>query len=84
MQFQMNSTEIEDDLFECSFLLISILLKQYKENLIDLNRFKSNSISKIQYILDNIHKIQDESSKITINNLINECIEINNNNNAQK
>ena len=80
----MNSTEIEDDLFECSFLLISILLKQYKENLIDLNRFKSNSISKIQYILDNIHKIQDESSKITINNLINECIEINNNNNAQK
>ncbi len=84
MQFQMNSTEIEDDLFECSFLLISILLKQYKENLIDLNRFKSNSINKIQYILDNIHKIQDESSKITINNLINECIEINNNNNAQK
>ena len=84
MQFQMNNTEIEDDLFECSFLLISILLKQYKENLIDLNRFKSNSISKIQYILDNIHKIQDESSKITINNLINECIEINNNNNAQK
>lgn len=79
MQFQMNNTGTEDGLFECSFLLISILLKQYKENLIDLDSFKSNSQNKIQYILNNYHKVQDKAQKIIIKNLLNECIEINNN-----
>ena len=84
MQFQMNSTETEDVLFECSFLLISILLKQYKQNLIDLDCFKSNSTNKIQYILNNYHKLQDKAQKILIKNLLKECIELNNNANAQK
>ncbi len=82
MQFQMNTTGAIDELFECSFLLISILLKQYKEHLIDVDCFKSNSQNKIQYILNNYHKIQDDAQKILIQNLINECIEINND--AQK
>ncbi|QNU65582.1 hypothetical protein EHE19_011665 [Ruminiclostridium herbifermentans] len=83
MQFETNYTGSDDVLLECSYLLISILLKQYKENVIDLDCFKSNSINKIQYILNNFHKIQDESHKEKIKKLINECIEINNSNNAK-
>lgn len=84
MKFQLNNTGIEDDLLECSLLLISILLKQYKENLIDLNCFKSNTQIKLQYILKNYHKVQDEEKQISITNLLNECTEVNNNANAQK
>ena len=84
MKFQLNNTGIEDDLLECSLLLISILLKQYKENLIDLNCFKSNTQIKLQYILKNYHKVQDEEKQISITKLLNECTEVNNNANAQK
>lgn len=84
MKFQLNNTGIEDDLLECSLLLISILLKQYKENLIDLNCFKSNTQIKLQYILKNYHKVQHKEKQISITNLLNECTEVNNNANAQK
>lgn len=78
MQYKRNNTDLNDDMLECSLLLISILLKQYKENVIDVDCFKKHSEIKIKYILNNYQKITDTEQKELVKNLIKECIQINN------
>lgn len=70
--------EIDNQLFECSLILISLLLNQYKAQTININDFKSHTKNKITYILNNIGIIKDNNQKRIIESLINECIIINN------
>ncbi|PYG87412.1 hypothetical protein LY28_02080 [Ruminiclostridium sufflavum DSM 19573] len=67
-----------DELFECSFLLLSILLQKYNEKEIDISTFKSHTQTKINYMLNNFHKINDGTQKTAVENLLSECTEINN------
>lgn len=77
--YQTDSKDINDKLFECSFLLISLLLKQYKENAIDKITFINHSQKKIMYLLNNFDKVKDGTKKTTIKCIMNECLEINSN-----
>lgn len=77
--YKADSKGINDKLFECSFLLISLLLKQYKENAIDKITFINHSQKKIMYLLNNFDKVKDGTKKTTIESLMNECLEINSN-----
>lgn len=72
------NNEFDDQLFECTLLIVSLLLKQYKENAIDITDFKSHTTNKISYILNNYNDIKDNNKKRNIESLINECIAINN------
>lgn len=66
-----------DQLFECSFLIVSILLEKYKEKSIDITDFKNNTVTKISYIQNNLEHIKEIDNKLLIENVINECIDIN-------
>jgi primosomal protein N'' len=72
------NTIFNDQLFECSFLLVSILLEEYKKNIIDITDFKAHTATKISYIKDNLKFIKEIDRKIVIENLVSECIAINN------
>lgn len=72
------STIFNDQLFECSFLLVSILLEKYKKNIIDITDFKTHTANKISYIKDNLKFIKENDRKIAIENLVIECDAINN------
>lgn len=76
--YEMINKEFDNQLFECSLLIISLLLNQYKAKAIDITDFKNHTTNKISYILNNFDIIKDQKEKNTIENLINECIEINN------
>ena len=77
--YQTEIKDIDDKLFDCSFKLISLLLKQYKDNTIDISTFRSHTQNKIMYILNNFDSIKDGTKKTTIESLMNECIKIINN-----
>lgn len=70
------SSEFDNQLFECSLLLLSLLLNEYKLQKIDITDFKEHAINKISYIKDNFDIINNSLEKRNIESLINECIEI--------
>lgn len=76
--YEMINKEFDNQLFECSLLIISLLLNQYKAKAIDITDFKDHTANKISYILNNFDIIKDEKEKTNIEGLINECIAINN------
>ncbi len=65
--------EFEKQLFECSLMLVSLLLVQYKRKTIDITDFKCHTANKINYILKNFDLIKDKSERRSIEKLINEC-----------
>lgn len=69
--------EIGKQLLECSILIVSILLKQYKTKLINITDFKNHTVNKISYIVNNLDSIKDVSERRKVENLLNECQEIN-------
>jgi hypothetical protein len=71
------NTNFNCQLFECSFLIVSLLLEEYKKKMIDITDFKVNTEIKISYIQKNLEYIKEEDWKLFIENLINECVEIN-------
>ena len=75
---EITNKEFDNQLFECSILIVSLLLNQYKVKEIDITDFKSHTTNKISYILNNIDIIKDNMEKRNIENLINECVAINN------
>lgn len=76
--YEFINKDYNSQLFECSLLVVSILLKQYKANIINITDFKTHTKNKISYIFNNIDIIKDTMEKITIKNIINECIQITN------
>lgn len=76
--YEIINKEFDDQIFECSLLIISLLLNQYKAKSISITDFKSHTANKISYILNNFDIIKDEKEKTNIKNLINECNAINN------
>lgn len=78
MSIPFENEELRNQLFECSVLLVSLLLNQYKKNIINITDFKCHVTRKISYINDNIDIIKDEIKKKNIENLINECRNISN------
>ena len=75
--YEMTNKEFNNQLFECTILIVSLLLNQYKEKVIDITDFKTHTTSKISYILNNYDIIKDNIKKREIESLINECLEIN-------
>lgn len=71
--------EFEKQLFECSLMLVSLLLMQYKKKSIDITDFKCHTTNKINYILKNFEIIKDNNQRRNIEELINECNAIANN-----
>ena len=76
--YEMINKEFDYQLFECSILIISLLLNQYKAKSINIIDFKCHTANKINYILNNFDVIKDEKEKTNIKNLINECNAISN------
>ena len=76
--YEMANYDFDNQLFECCILTITILLDQYKDNTINITEFKNNTTNKINYILNNFGILKDSTKKRSIENLINECIKINN------
>jgi len=76
--YELSNKNINNQLFECSLLVVSLLLKQYKAKAIDITDFRNHTTNKISYIQNNFDKIKDGMEKRNIENLINECIEITN------
>lgn len=74
----MNSSDndIRKQLLECSVLIISILVKQYKAKKIDTTDFNKHASNKISYIISNLEYIEDPSEKSKIESLLDECNEI--------
>jgi type II restriction/modification system DNA methylase subunit YeeA len=68
--------DFNSQLFECSFLIVSLLLKQYKENSISKVDFINHTKHKLDYIQNNLVYIDDSMQKKDIENIINECIMI--------
>ncbi|EPR13164.1 hypothetical protein [Ruminiclostridium papyrosolvens] len=66
-----------EQLFECSFLTLKLLLEVFKKNLIDIADFKSNTELKISYIQSNLKHINQIERRSLIECVIHECIEIN-------
>jgi hypothetical protein len=77
--YEMTNEDFNNKLLECSVLVVLLLLKQYKANIIDKSDFRSHTTNKISYILNNFDNIIDNKEKRTIESLINECMDINNN-----
>jgi len=76
----MTNKDFNNQLIECSILLVSLLLKQYKSKAIDITDFRDHTTNKISYILNNFDTIKDNMKKKSIEDLINECNEITNSN----
>lgn len=76
MSIPFENEEFRDQLFECSVLLVSLLLNQYKKSIINITDFKCHTARKISYINDNLHIIKDDNKKKNIENLIDECRKI--------
>ncbi len=72
----MCSNNIQKELFECCIVMVEILLKQYKNSSIDISDFRSHSLNKIKYIMENIDFETDIDKKNSIINLIDECNKI--------
>lgn len=68
--------EFEKQLFECSFLIVSLLLKKYKENLISKEEFKLHTVHKIEFLQKNIESVTDSIQKQDVQNVISECLMI--------
>jgi len=77
---ETTNKDFNNKLFDCSLLVVSLLLKQYKANAIDITDFRSHTSVKINYIRTNLDTIKDSMKKRTIERLINECIRIINTN----
>ncbi|HEY5583762.1 MAG TPA: hypothetical protein VIK78_04630 [Ruminiclostridium sp.] len=75
---KMHNNEFDDQLLECSVLVVSLLINQYKAKAIDKTDFKIHTKNKINYIINNLGIIKDTVKKSSIESLINECNEINN------
>lgn len=71
--------DFNSQLFECSFLILSLLLKQYKTNTISLDDFKNHIKHKLNYIQLNLAYVDNDLQKKEIEEIVNECIIISNN-----
>lgn len=71
--------DFNSQLFECSFLILSLLLKQYKTNTISLDDFKNHIKHKLNYIQLNLAYVDNDIQKKEIEEIVNECIIISNN-----
>lgn len=76
--YNIDNNDIRDELLECSLLQISLLLKLYKENKIDLSTFKNHSYNKIAFIQNNFDTLNESAQKLNAEDIINECVEISN------
>ncbi len=70
--------DFNSQLFECSFLILSLLLKQYKTNTISLADFKNHIKHKLNYIQLNLAYVDNDIQKKEIEEIVNECIIISN------
>lgn len=76
MNIPFENEDFRNQLFECSVLLVTLLLNQYKKSIINITDFKCHTARKISYINDNISIIKDDTQKKNIKNLIDECRKI--------
>ncbi len=67
----------DKQLLECCIAMLSILLKQYRNKIINITDFKSHTANKIRYITENIDLETNFIKKKAIKNLVNECNSIN-------
>ncbi|MDF2987347.1 MAG: hypothetical protein K0R50_2857 [Eubacterium sp.] len=67
----------EKQLFDCCLVMLSLLLKQYNNKIIDITDFKCHTTNKIRYILTNLDLEKDNEKKKVIENLIHDCNAIN-------
>ncbi len=72
-----NLESFDKQLFECCVIMVSLLLKQYKNKMIDITDFKCHTANKIRYIHENIECETNIAKKKNIENLLNECNSIN-------
>lgn len=72
----MCSNNISKELYECCVIMVEILLKQYKNNSINISDFRSHSLNKIKYIMENIDNETNIDKKKSVSNLLDECNEI--------
>ncbi|MHB8063344.1 MAG: hypothetical protein ACYDG2_12025 [Ruminiclostridium sp.] len=78
ISYGMTDKDINNQLLECSIIVVSLLLKQYKAKVIDITDFRIHTSKKISYIVNNFNSIKDNIEKRTTENLINECNKITN------
>lgn len=76
-EFEMNK-EFDNQLFECSFLIVTMLLKQYKQNSISATEFKTHTKNKLKFLQSSLMTLEDGKMRKDIEQTINECITINN------
>jgi hypothetical protein len=72
-----NLESFDRQLFECCIIMVSILLKQYRNKMIDITDFKCHTANKIRYIFENMECETNIEKKKNIENLLKECNTIN-------
>lgn len=70
------NTNFSSELFECSFLIVSLLLKQYNQNSISRNDFINHTKHKIEYINSNLKNVNDSNLLKNAQDLIDQCSQI--------
>lgn len=68
-----NLESFDRQLFECCIMLVTILLKQYKNNTINIADFKCHTANKIRYIIKNMECETNIEKKKSIEQLVDEC-----------
>ncbi len=75
--YERANKNLNNQLYECSILLVSLLLDQYKSKAINLTDFRNHTTKKISYIVNNWDSLEGSIDKTTVEKLLNECNEIN-------
>ncbi len=63
---------IEQQLMECCIMIVSLLIRQYRDNTINISDFKSHTTNKIRYILEHLEQEPDGVKKNSIQKLLDE------------
>lgn len=62
----------EQQLMECCTMMVSILIKQYRDSIINISDFKVHTTQKIRYIIEHIDRESDAEKKNSIQRLLDE------------
>ncbi len=62
----------DKQLFECCVIMVSILIKQYDNKMINITDFITHTTNKISYILKYVNNETNTEKRITAENLLKE------------
>ncbi len=62
----------DKQLFECCVIMVSILIKQYNNKMINITDFKTHTANKVSYILKYINIETNTEKRNTAENLVKE------------